>query len=119
MLPVLDRNQGAVAAAEAARRTAEQNAKSRDLTARAEFTAARTRDTEARRALGIYADGMRDLARRNLDVVREAYVLGRTPLFDVFEEQRRFLDIERSYTDVLTRAYEARIALLRAEGDVQ
>ena len=118
-IPLVNRNQGAVAAAEAAQRSAEQDAKARELSARAELAAATARDREARRAMDLYAAGVRDLARRNLDVVREAYTLGRTPLFDVFEEQRRYLDVERAYTDALARAYQARTMLLRALGDVR
>ena len=118
-IPLVNRNQGAVAAAKAAQLGAEHDARARELSARAELAAATTRDREARRAMDLYASGIRDLSRRNLDVVREAYTLGRTPLFNVFEEQRRFLDIERAYTEALSRAYDARTSLRRALGDVQ
>jgi cobalt-zinc-cadmium efflux system outer membrane protein len=118
-IPLLDRNQGAVSAAEAARRVAEQEARARELSARAELAAATTRDRAARSAIELYDSGVRELSRRNLDVVREAYALGRTPLFDVFEQQRRFLDVERAYTDALARAYQQRTALQRAVGDLR
>lgn len=118
-VPVRSRNQGAIAAAEAARRGAEQTVKARELSARAEIAAAATRAREARRAVELYGAGARELARRNLEVVREAYELGRNPLFDVFVEQRRYLDVETAYTDALRQAYQARTALMRALGEVQ
>jgi cobalt-zinc-cadmium efflux system outer membrane protein len=117
--PLRNKNRGAIAAAEAERRGAEQEAKARELSARAELVAAQARDRAARQAVELYRSGARDLARRNLDVVRESYELGRNPLFDVLAEQRRYLDVESAYTDALTLAYQARITLLRAVGGGQ
>jgi cobalt-zinc-cadmium efflux system outer membrane protein len=117
--PLANKNLGAIAAAEADRRGAEQQAKARELSARTELMAAQARDRAARQAVELYRSGARDLARRNLDVLRESYELGRNPLFDVFAEQRRYLDVESAYTDALTLAYQARIILLRALGEGQ
>jgi len=89
------------------------------LTAQAEVAAAKARDDYARRALTVYAEGARTLARQNLDVVTQTYELGRATVFDVLTEQRRYLDLERAYTAALREAYEARTALRRALGDVR
>ena len=62
---------------------------------------------------------IRDLARQNVEVQLEAYDLGRTPLTDLLAEQRRYLDVEAAYTSVLSRAYEARVALRRAQGEIR
>jgi outer membrane protein TolC len=59
------------------------------------------------------------LAKQNLDVVRQTYELGRGTLLDVLTEQRRYLDVERAYTDALREAYEANAALKQALGDEQ
>ena len=59
------------------------------------------------------------LASQNLDVVRQTYELGRGTLFDVLNEQRRYFEIEQSFTDVLSEAYEARQALKAALGEVR
>jgi hypothetical protein len=40
-------------------------------------------------------------------------------LLDVLTEQRRYLDVERAYTDVLREAYEARQSLRAAMGEVR
>jgi cobalt-zinc-cadmium efflux system outer membrane protein len=64
----------------------------------------------------VYRKGVRDQAARNLEVVRQTYGYGRIPLLDVIAEQRRFIDIETGYTDVLFDAYASRVALERAVG---
>src|SRR5246127_2302421 len=63
-----------------------------------------------------YRSGVRDQAAHNLDVVRQTYSYGRTTLLDVIAEQRRYIDIETGYTDILLDAYAARIALEQAVG---
>jgi cobalt-zinc-cadmium efflux system outer membrane protein len=117
MLPFRNRNQGAVAAAEAERSGEQEVLAARQLAAQAEIDAAVVRDREAQRAVDIYATSLRDLARQNVDVQLEAYDLGRTPLSDLLAEQRRYLDVEAAYTSILARAYDARVALRRARGE--
>ena len=58
-----------------------------------------------------------DLAGKNLDVVRQAYELGRTTAADVLMEQRRYLDVQRAQTETMKTSYEARVALMQARGD--
>jgi cobalt-zinc-cadmium efflux system outer membrane protein len=116
-LPVLNRNQGASAAARAERAGAAAAYEAARLTAEAELATARTTDDSARRALSAYNDGVRALARQNLTVVSQSYDLGRVTVFDVLAEQRRYLDVERAYTEALRTAYEARTALKRALGE--
>ena len=60
----------------------------------------------------MYDDGLRTTARKNLDVVRESFALGRLTLTDVLVEQRRHLDVEMGYVDALTSAAFARANLL-------
>jgi cobalt-zinc-cadmium efflux system outer membrane protein len=60
--------------------------------------------------------GVRDVARRNLDVVRGSYELGRGSLLDVIAEQRRFIDVETGYTDALKQVYDAAVDVERAVG---
>jgi cobalt-zinc-cadmium efflux system outer membrane protein len=118
-LPLRNRNQGEIASAQAVRVGAEATLAAVQLTAQAEVAAAKARDDYARRALAVYAEGARTLARQNLDVVTQTYELGRATVFDVLTEQRRYLDLERAYTAALREAYEARTALRQALGDVR
>lgn len=118
-LPVLNRNQGQVAAAHAERLGAEARRDAIDLAARAEAATAEARDAQAQRAIQIYSGGVRDLARRNLDVVRQTFELGRATVFDVLTEQRRWLEIEQGYTAAAREAWEARVTLTRARGETR
>jgi outer membrane protein TolC len=117
LLPLRNRNQGAVASAEAERSGEQEVLAARQLAAQAEIDAAVVRDREAQRAVELYATSIRDLARQNVEVQLEAYDLGRTPLTDLLAEQRRYLDVEAAYTSVLARAYDARVVLRRARGE--
>lgn len=117
-VPVLDRNQGEVAAARAERAGAASAYEAARLAAAAELAAARARDEHARQAVGA-CSGARTLARQNLTVVGQSYDLGRLTVFDVLAEQRRYLDVERACTEALRAAYEARTALNRALGGVR
>jgi cobalt-zinc-cadmium efflux system outer membrane protein len=118
-LPVLNRNQGAIAAAHAERTAAAAQVDAARLTAQAEVAAAQARDRNARRALAAYGADAVALARQNLDVVRQTYELGRATLFDVLNEQRRYLDLERARTDVLREAFDARQELKEALGEIR
>ena len=118
-VPVFNRNQGQVAVAQAERSGAQARREAADLAARAEVAAAEARDTRAQRAVGLYRGAMRKLARQNLDVVHQTFDLGRATVFDVLTEQRRFLDIEQTYTMTLREAWEARAALTRAQGETK
>ena len=118
-MPLGNRNQGAVASAQAERTGATARLNAAQLTAEAEIAAATARDERARSAIAVYRGGARDLARQNLDVVSQTYELGRATVFDVLAEQRRYLDFEHGYSNALREAYEARTALRRALGDVR
>ena len=116
MLPVRNRNQGNIAAAEADARAAERRLEFADLTVRQEVGAAFAQHEAARRSLDIYERGVRDVASRNLAVVRRTYELGRTSLLDVVAEQRRYIDIENGYTDALKQVYDAAVDIQRTIG---
>ena len=117
--PILNRNQGTVAAAEAERTVAAAQVEAVRLSVQSEVASARARDEHARRALDAYSADAIALATQNLAVIRQTYELGRGTLLDVLNEQRRYLDVERAYTDVLREAYEARQTLKTAMGEVR
>jgi cobalt-zinc-cadmium efflux system outer membrane protein len=116
-VPLRNRNQGDIAAAEAERVGAEASLEAARLTAESEIAAASARDAQARQAVGLYEQGIR-LARQNLDIVRQTYELGGARIADVLMEQRRYLDIERAFTDTLREAFNALTALRRARGEL-
>ena len=116
-IPVLNRNQGDVAVARAERMGAAAAHGAAQLAAEAEVASARARDERAREAVKIYGAGAQALARQNLAVIGQSYELGRVTVFEVLAERRRYLDVERAYTEALRAAYEARTALNRALGE--
>jgi outer membrane protein TolC len=116
-IPILNRNQGEAAVARAERTGAAAAYDATRLAAEAELASARARDERAREAVKIYGAGAQALARQNLTVVGQSYEFGRVTVFEVLAERRRYLDVERAYTEALRAAYEARTALNRAIGE--
>lgn len=119
MIPLLNRQQGALAGARAERAGAAAARDAAVLQAQADLAAARIEDASAREAVAHYRGGVLRLARQNLDVVSQTFALGRGTVFDVLTEQRRFLEVERSFTAALQAAFEARTRLQSALGDVR
>lgn len=115
-LPWRNRQQGAIAAAGATKRAAESSVAARRLDAAAEIDTARIRESAAVAAVALYRGGLMELAERNLSVVRESFDLGRGTLFDVIEEEHRYLELESAFTAALREVIDARTALLRALG---
>jgi cobalt-zinc-cadmium efflux system outer membrane protein len=115
-LPLFNRNQGAIAADAAGIQAARSEIAAVNLSLRHEVAQNLVRFNGAQARVTIYRSGVRDQAAHNLDVVRQTYSYGRTTLLDVIAEQRRYIEIETGYTDILLDAYAARIALEQAVG---
>jgi outer membrane protein, heavy metal efflux system len=115
-LPVFNRNQGTVAADTAAIQAARSQVAAVNLNLWHEVAQNLVRFNGAQARVERYRNGVRDQANHNLDVIRQTYSYGRTTLLDVIAEQRRYIDIETGYTDILLDAYAARIALEQALG---
>ena len=115
-LPVRNRNEGNVAAAVAETRAAERRQDFMVLVVRQEVESAFTQLEAARRAVALYERGVRDVARRNLDVVRRTGELGRGTLLDVITEQRSLIEVENGYTETLKQVYDATVEIERAVG---
>ena len=115
-LPVRNRNQGNVAAARAESRAMDRRRELAELTARHEVAAALAQAEAARQALALYERGVREVAARNVEVVRQAYELGRGSLLDVIAEQRRFIEVEAGYTETLKQVWDAAREIERAVG---
>ncbi len=116
-LPMLNRNQGEVARAQADRAGALARLAAAELAARTEVATAQARHRRAQEAVALYQGGIRELARANLEVIRQTFDLGRATVFDVLTEQRRYLDFEQAYATLLREAWAAHAALKRALGE--
>jgi len=113
-LPARNRNEGAIQTAVAQMEEARRRREYVELTVTREVMAAFLVQAKAQESLEIYSRGVRDQARQNLDVIRQTYELGRTQLLDVIAEQRRFIDVETGYTELLNRSYQASVRVKTA-----
>lgn len=114
MLPVRNRNQGAIAAAAFDRQAALNRIEFGELTIRREVAIASARYNRSARALSIMRGGVRDQARANLEVIWQTYELGSRSLLDYIAEERRFLEVESELVDAELETYKANIEIMRA-----
>jgi cobalt-zinc-cadmium efflux system outer membrane protein len=115
-LPIRNRNQGNIEAAVARTRDTRFRRQYAEQIVEREVRAAFNRYEAARKALSIYDSNVLGQAQDNLRILRAAYTAGELRLFDVLTEQRRLIDTQRAYTDVLKEYYEALVELERAVG---
>jgi outer membrane protein, heavy metal efflux system len=115
-LPVRNKNQGLIEAAVAAEEAARKRREFGELVVRNEVAAAYARLERARMASAVYRDRVIDASARNLDVLRQAYTLGQKNLLDYITEQRRFIDVETGYTDLLKESFAALVEIERVAG---
>lgn len=118
MVPLRNRNQGEIVAAQADRAGASARLDAARLMAQAEVVTAAAQENRARQALAVLV-GAVQLSRQNLDVIRQTFELGRTTASEALAEQRRYLQVENAHTSGLHAVFDARTALLRAQGDVR
>ena len=113
-LPFRNKNQGNIEAAQAQLEAARDRRAFGEIVVRNEVAAAYVSFERAQAALAVYRDGVRNQAQRNLDVIRQTYVLGQKTLLDYIAEQRRFIEVETGFTDMLKAVYESLIEIDRA-----
>ena len=116
VFPVRNGNQGNIEAAVAAEQAARRRREFAEVVVRGEVAAAYVRREGALAALDVYRDGVRSQSMRNLEVVRQTYVLGQKSVVDYLAEQRRFIEIESAYNDLLKEAFNSAIEIDRAVG---
>jgi cobalt-zinc-cadmium efflux system outer membrane protein len=115
-LPIRNNNAGNIEAAVAAAEAARGRREFAELVVRNEVASAYARFERAQQALAVYRDGVRGQAERNLDVIRQTYTLGQKNALDYIGEQRRFIEVETGYTEVLKEYFNSLVELERAAG---
>ena len=113
-LPVLNRNQGMIAAAALELDAARNRRQFGELTIRREVAAAYAKYNRAVRAMEIFRIGVRLQAKENLGVVRQTYEVGSKTLLDYIAEQRRFIETESAFIDAQLEVHHTHVDLLRA-----
>lgn len=115
-LAIRNRNQGNIAAARAQLEAARHRLQYLRQVVKQEVLSAYRTYLSARRALTTYSEDVVRQSEDNLNVVRTAYRLGELRLLDVLNEQRRVIDMQRAYTQVLRDYYLAIVDLEQAVG---
>jgi outer membrane protein TolC len=113
-LPVRNRNQGYVQAAISQLESAQRRREFLELTIRREVAAAYAVHDRVLRAEQIFLTGVYTQASANLKTVFQTYELGSKSLLDYIAEQRRFVEVENGYVDVLLELYHSRLAIDKA-----
>jgi cobalt-zinc-cadmium efflux system outer membrane protein len=116
VLPSRNRNQGNIQAAEARTVSARYRNQYLEQVVAQEITSAYRRFEAAQRARSVFEGNVLDRSQDNVRIIRAAYSAGELRLFDVLNEQRRLVDTQRAYTEVLKEYYLSVVELERAVG---
>jgi cobalt-zinc-cadmium efflux system outer membrane protein len=118
-LPTRNKNQGNIEAAIAALDAAHIRREFAEKVARNEIASAYARADRARQAMNIYSEKVLKNAARNLDVIRQTYEFGQKTVLDYIAEQRRYVEIETGFTDLLKEYFDARVEIERVTASGQ
>lgn len=100
-LPIFKRNQGTKAEAAVAITQAQLRRELAEQRVRSEVTAAHARYRAAQAALATFEQGVMGRSAANVETLREAYRLGAFRVTELLAEQRRLVDSQREYTELL------------------
>lgn len=115
-LPVFNRNQGNQVDAKISITQAKQRREFLEHLIKAEVTAAYARYQSSQLAVNSFEQGVIAQSANNLRIFKEVYNLGELKVTDLISEQRRLVDSEREYTELLTERYKALAELNTAIG---
>ena len=115
-LPFANRNQGAVEAATARLRAAALRREYVEQTVRADVRAAYAQYVGVRQAVDVFDRQVIKQVQESVNTFRISYELGEVQLIDLVQEQRRLVDTQKAFTDVLRELYVARATLEAAVG---
>jgi len=115
-LPLFNRNQGGIAEAGTAIAQARARREFVEQIVRNEVTSAYTRYEAAQVAQRLFEQGVLEGSNANISTLREAYRMGAFRITELIAEQRRLLDSQREYTEVLSERYRALADLQTAIG---
>ncbi len=115
-IPVFNKNQGAKAEAATIISQARTRREYLEQVVRLEVQSAYVRYEAARKALFMFEQGVIARSNDNIRVIRAAYELGEFRVTDLINEQRRLVDSQRDFTEVLSEQYRALADLQAAIG---
>lgn len=106
-----NRNQGNIEAAHAQRQAAALRRQFLEESVRTDVRGAYAQYVAASQALEAFDRDVVSQAQEGVTIIRASYDLGAVQLLDLLQEQRRFLETQKAYTDILKEHYVARAAL--------
>jgi outer membrane protein, heavy metal efflux system len=115
-LPLFHRNQGGKAEAAIAIQQAQQRRQFAEAAARSEVAAAYARFEAAQNSLAIFEKGVVERSGQNIRAISRAYELGAFSMTELLAEQRRLLDSEREFIEVLSERFRALAEIQSAIG---
>ncbi|MGH9658527.1 MAG: TolC family protein [Bryobacteraceae bacterium] len=110
-LPFADRNQGNIETAMARRQSAGLRRQFVEQSVRTEVTAAYTQYVAALQALEAFGQDVVNQSQESIKIIRASYDLGEVQLLDLLQEQRRLVETQKAYTEILKEHYVSRAAL--------
>jgi cobalt-zinc-cadmium efflux system outer membrane protein len=113
-LPFANRNQGLVEASNARQRAATLRRQFVEQSVLTEVRAAYAQLTAVRRAIEAFDQDVVSQSQESIIVIRASYDLGEVALFDLLQEQRRLVETQQAYTEILKEYSVARAALSAA-----
>jgi outer membrane protein, heavy metal efflux system len=115
-LPLRNKNQGGIEAAQADLEAARARREFAEIVIRNEVASSYARLDSAAAALRVYRDNVLGQAERNIEVIQQTYTLGQKSLLDYINEQRRFIEVQTAYTDVLKEYFDSLVEIDQAAG---
>lgn len=115
-LKTRNRNQGEIDAAMAREQASKYQTAALARTIEREVRAAASRYDASRKSVAIFDGNLLPQSEQNLNAIRAAYEIGELRVFDLISEQRRLVEIQRSYVDALKELYLSRAEVERVIG---
>ncbi len=117
-LPIFNRNQGSIADSTISINQTQKRREFLEQLIRAEVSAAYARYQSTQSAISKFEQGVISQSTNNLRVFREVYNLGEIKITDLITEQRRLVDSQREYTELLAERYRALAELQTTIGSI-
>jgi outer membrane protein, heavy metal efflux system len=115
-IPVLNRNQGAKAEAQAAIAQSRKRREFVETVVRSEVASAYARYEAAQSAMATLEKGVLARSAENIRSIRGAYEIGAFRVTDLLVEQRRYVDSQREFIEAMAERYRALADLQSAIG---
>ncbi len=116
-LPLINKNQGLIAEAEANRGQASARVEALNLNVHSEVAGAHAEATRLQAALAQFKKSLLPIGERNLFLARQGYSMGLIPVSEVMQAQRQLAEADKSYLTALDQYLQALVRLHAAAGD--